>query len=144
MDDLIDLVRGVIDTGQPVEVVARRTVEAIRANQLWVFPHPDAQAMVQPRLDALTGIGNRLAVEGHADPGAVQQGGAYVSNWELSLARALAVADVLVSTGLDRPVTCYGLADSRYDELGEIAESDRRVVARRVDLVFYASAEDER
>lgn len=56
VDDLIGLVDTVIETGQPVDVLARRTVEAIRADRLWVFPHPDAQAMVQPRLDALSAV----------------------------------------------------------------------------------------
>lgn len=103
-----------------------------------------ARAALAGLAPTLRGIRNRFAIEGHADPEAVPSGGAYDSNWELSLARAVAIAEVIAATGLDRPVICYGLADSRYDELGEIAESQRRAVARRVDLVFYASAEDER
>lgn len=103
----------------------------------------EARAALAGLTPMLRGIGNRIAVEGHADPGAIQPGGPYASNWELSLARALAVADIFIATGLGRRITCYGLAESRYDELGDVEESERSVVARRVDLVFYASAEDE-
>jgi chemotaxis protein MotB len=104
---------------------------------------PEARAALSELTPMLRGIGNRIVVEGHADPDAIAAGGAFASNWELSLARALAVADLLVATGLGRRVACYGLAESRYDELGEPDGSDRHAHARRVDLVFYASSEDE-
>jgi NAD(P)-dependent dehydrogenase (short-subunit alcohol dehydrogenase family) len=50
---LLDLVADLVAHGQPIETVARRVVEAVRRNDLWVFPHPEAAAMLQPRLDAL-------------------------------------------------------------------------------------------
>ena len=104
---------------------------------------PEARASLVELTPMLLGVGNRIVVEGHADPEPIPAGGAFASNWELSLARALAVADLLVTTGLGRRVACYGLAESRYDELGETSGSDRHANARRVDLVFYASTEDE-
>jgi chemotaxis protein MotB len=99
---------------------------------------------VRPALDALARVlgnfPNRIGILGHADPEPVREGGDYPSNWELSLARALAVAERLEQAGLGRPVTCYGLADTRYDALREMSESRRRSMARRVELVVYASA----
>jgi len=99
---------------------------------------------VRPALDALArvlgNVTNRISILGHADPEPVREGGDYPSNWELSLARALAVAERLERAGLGRPVTCYGLADTRYDALREMSESRRRSMARRVELVVYASA----
>lgn len=125
-----------------------RLVVALPATLLFAPGTADVSVQARAALanlaPTLRGIRNRLAIDGHADPEAIRSGGPYDSNWELSLARALAIAEVLAATGLDRPIVCYGLADSRYDELGEMAESERRAVARRVDLVFYASAEDER
>jgi NAD(P)-dependent dehydrogenase (short-subunit alcohol dehydrogenase family) len=56
VDGLIDVIRDTVDNGQPVEVLAARVLEAIRTEQLWVFPHPQAQDMVQPRLDALGAV----------------------------------------------------------------------------------------
>lgn len=104
---------------------------------------PEARAALAELIPMLRGVGNRIIVEGHADPEAISANGVFTSNWELSLGRALAVADLLVATGLGRRVACYGLAESRYDELGETVGSDRHANARRVDLVFYASSEDE-
>lgn len=98
---------------------------------------------VRPALDALARVlgnfPNRIGILGYADPEPVREGGDYPSNWELSLARALAVAERLGQAGLGRPVTCYGLADTRYDALRETLESRRRSMARRVELVVYAS-----
>ena len=56
VDGLIDVIRETVDNGQPVEVLAARVLEAVRTDQLWVFPHPQAQDMIQPRLDALGGV----------------------------------------------------------------------------------------
>jgi NAD(P)-dependent dehydrogenase (short-subunit alcohol dehydrogenase family) len=53
VDGLIATIRDTVDNGQPVDVLAARVVDAVRAGQLWVFPHPAAQEMLQPRLDAL-------------------------------------------------------------------------------------------
>lgn len=124
-----------------------RLVVALPEALLFASGSASVSAEARVALAALTpmllGIGNRLAVEGHADPDAVRADGAYRSNWELSLARAIAVADALAASGFYRPVACYGLAESRYNELGETTGGSRLLVARRVDLVFYASAEDE-
>jgi NAD(P)-dependent dehydrogenase (short-subunit alcohol dehydrogenase family) len=56
VDGLIGVIRETVDGGQPVEVLAARVLEAIRTDQLWVFPHPQAQDMIQPRLDALGAV----------------------------------------------------------------------------------------
>jgi NAD(P)-dependent dehydrogenase (short-subunit alcohol dehydrogenase family) len=56
VDDLVGVIRDLVDNGQPVEVLARRVVEAVKADALWVFPHPGAQPMIQPRLDALGAV----------------------------------------------------------------------------------------
>jgi NAD(P)-dependent dehydrogenase (short-subunit alcohol dehydrogenase family) len=56
VDQLIGVIRDTVDNGQPVEVLAQRTVAAVKAGDLWVFPHPQAQGMIQPRLDALTDV----------------------------------------------------------------------------------------
>jgi NAD(P)-dependent dehydrogenase (short-subunit alcohol dehydrogenase family) len=53
VDDLVKVIHEVVDNGQPVDVLAARVLEAIRDDQLWVFPHPEAKSMLQPRLDGL-------------------------------------------------------------------------------------------
>ncbi|HEX7094497.1 MAG TPA: SDR family NAD(P)-dependent oxidoreductase [Acidimicrobiales bacterium] len=56
VEELRGVIRGLIETGQPVEVLARRTLQAVKDDQLWVFPHPESQPMLQPRLDALGAV----------------------------------------------------------------------------------------
>jgi NAD(P)-dependent dehydrogenase (short-subunit alcohol dehydrogenase family) len=66
VDDLVGVIRDLVDNGQPVEVLARRVIDAVKADALWVFPHPGAQPMIQPRLDALGAV---LAESAHQDIG---------------------------------------------------------------------------
>jgi hypothetical protein len=42
-------------------------VEAVRRNDLWVFPYPEAAAMLQPRLDALAEVLRVTATQAVSD-----------------------------------------------------------------------------
>lgn len=87
--------------------------------------------------DALRQVGNRVSVAGHSDPAPVPAGGPFGSNWELSLARAEAVARGLKRAGYDAPVAVRGFADSRfYDIAPELDRATRFRLARRVDIVI--------
>lgn len=83
----------------------------------------------------LRNIDNRIGVNGHSDPEPLS-GGTHKSNWELSLARAVAVANTLRRSGYGREIIAYGFADSRYRQLPKIEEEQRRALARRVDIVI--------
>lgn len=83
----------------------------------------------------LSRIKNRLEVVGHTDPRPVR-GGAFPSNWELSLSRAANVAAILESVGYTRPITVRGHASARYYDLpSTINNSERLDLSRRVDIV---------
>jgi NAD(P)-dependent dehydrogenase (short-subunit alcohol dehydrogenase family) len=56
VDGLIATIRESVDTGQPVDVLAARVLDAVRNGDLWVFPNPEAVDMVQVRLDALSAV----------------------------------------------------------------------------------------
>lgn len=45
-----------VDHGQPVDVLAARVFDAVKANRVWVFPHPDSQPMIQARLDLVGSV----------------------------------------------------------------------------------------
>jgi chemotaxis protein MotB len=77
-------------------------------------------------------LGNALDVAGHAD--ATPSGSQWPSNWELSLARAQAVAAALHQAGYLRPITMRGHGDGRAGEVA--ATPDRNALARRVELVI--------
>ena len=83
----------------------------------------------------LRNIGNEIGVNGHTAPGKVQ-GDVYQSNWELSLARAIAVANELRRSGYTETITSYGYADSLYSQLPKMAESERREHSRRIDIII--------
>lgn len=87
----------------------------------------------------LRSLGNRIGVNGHTDPAPLASP-EYASNWELSLGRAAAVANALRRSGYEQEIAAYGFADSRYDELPPMIEAERRALARRVDIVVFASA----
>lgn len=87
----------------------------------------------------LRNIGNEIGVNGHTDP-APPVGGAYVSNWELSTARAAAVANALRRAGYEDDIIAFGYADSRYRQLPTMPEERRRSLARRVDIVVLPTA----
>jgi chemotaxis protein MotB len=89
----------------------------------------------------LRNLANRIEVAGHADPR--QPKTRYPSNWELSLLRAQSVAAALRQAGYDAPVVARGYGDSQYGELpGSMNEAQRQSLARRVDIVIGASAQE--
>ena len=82
----------------------------------------------------LRNIANDISVTGHSDPTPVT--GAFASNWDLSLARAAAVAAGLKTSGYTRPIESFGVADSHFDELpAALPLARRQELARRVDVV---------
>jgi chemotaxis protein MotB len=87
-------------------------------------------------------IGNRIEVYGHTDPDPITSPTAkYKSNWSLSVARALSVANALKNSGYFYSIRAYGMADSRFNELSEVSDKDEKYsLARRVDIVVQEAA----
>jgi chemotaxis protein MotB len=87
-------------------------------------------------VEVLDLVGNRIDIHGHSDPKPID-GGEFVSNWELSLGRALSLATVLLGAGLDKDIAAFGFADSRYADISEgFTEEQRLSLGRRVDVVI--------
>jgi len=84
-------------------------------------------------------IGNQIAVNGHTDPVKITSS-EYRSNWELSLARGVAVVNALRRSGYTDEILAYGQADSRYGDLPDLPDEKRRALARRVDIVIFPTA----
>lgn len=82
-------------------------------------------------------IDNQIAVHGHTDPRPVT-GDGYASNWELSIARATAVARYLKDGGYGRDPAALGLAATQFSEVSAGLPAERAfALARRVDIVIY-------
>ncbi|MDF1793178.1 MAG: OmpA family protein [Thalassobaculaceae bacterium] len=98
----------------------------------------DARSAVGVLSSALSTLPNRIDVVGHADPEPMSGSGRYASNWQLSLARADAVATRLVETGYPRQPTVEGQGDSRFSTVAPTLDMERRyALSRRVDVVIF-------
>jgi len=88
---------------------------------------------------ALSQLDNRIDIVGHTDPRPfLSPMAAFSSNWDLSLARALSVAEALRKFGYDKPVEVRGAADGKFGEIDPALDLEERYrLARRVDLVIY-------
>ena len=98
-----------------------------------------ARRALYPLSQALANLENRVDVLGHTDPRPVLGTGRFGSNWELSLARAASVAQVLGAAGYDRVPTVRGLADTRFGAVAPaLPVAERYQLARRVDIEVFA------
>lgn len=89
----------------------------------------------------LRNINNQIGVNGHSDRSSPADN-AFDSNWELSIARAAAVGNLLRQSGVTQDMVTYGFSDSRYDELPDLPDDERNAMARRVDIVIFPTAGD--
>ena len=100
---------------------------------------PEGRAVLDGLADALRGVPNRLAVEGHTDNQPINAF-PFGSNWELSSYRATTVLRYLVEQkGLDRKRISAG----GYGEERPLVPNDtpaNRAKNRRVEIVVLASA----
>lgn len=95
---------------------------------------PEAERTLFNLGGILRNIGNAVAINGHTDP-TPPHGGTYTSNWELSTARAVAVANFLRRSGYAEDITAVGFADSMFTRLPDVPDEDRKRLGRRVDIV---------
>lgn len=89
----------------------------------------------------LRNIGNKIGVNGHSGPSRPGDGD-YTSNWELSTARAAAVANGLRQSGYTDDITAFGYADSRFGQLPDLPGTDRGALAGRIDIIIRPTAGD--
>ncbi len=102
----------------------------------------DLSSKGQARLRKLTllldTLPNQLEVIGHADQTAIQRDGVYNSNWQLSLARANAVAKEITKAGYQQEIDIRGRGSNDAELLPQDLPKDiRNSQARRVDLRLH-------
>jgi len=64
---LLDMIAGLVENGQPIETLAGRVVDGIRRNDLWIFPNPEAEPMLAPRLTKLGDVLGEAGAQSMAD-----------------------------------------------------------------------------
>ncbi len=104
---------------------------------------PGSSKLAASGQDAMVALGgllrhldNRIEVTGYADPRKPASG--FVSNWDLSLARALRVAALLERFGDRGEIVARGFGDARFGALSPRLEPARRLqLGRRVEVVVH-------
>ena len=118
-----------------------RLVISLPGDLLFAPSSAEVDAKAQGALFALGGVlgnlTNPIAVVGHSDP-SPPSGSNYTSNWELTVGRAAAIANLLKQSGYTRAVTVLGAGESRYGDLAEVTQERRAALARRVDVVILS------
>ncbi|HEY9164097.1 MAG TPA: flagellar motor protein MotB [Magnetovibrio sp.] len=103
----------------------------------------DARSALFTLGSLLRNVGNQIGVNGHTDPVPPSPEKGFQSNWELSLARASAVANALRRSGYTDDIIAYGYADSRYNQLPNLSQAERDKLGRRVDIVVFPTVGGE-
>ncbi len=86
---------------------------------------------------ALKLVGNNIELVGHTDASPPPSSSAFNSNWDLSLARALALARGLRAVGYTETIKVIGAADAGHDDISsKLSDAQRHILSRRVDLVI--------
>lgn len=97
---------------------------------------PAADRILSTLADALRYFTNEVSVAGHTDPNPINTP-EFPSNWELSLARAAAVARALRDGGYPLEIQIFGHAATRFEELDiDIPIDERFREARRVEVII--------
>lgn len=137
-----DLLRDAIVLSQD-----NRIIVALTAAPMFAAGEAAMSAETREAVTRLGGIflniANQLEIRGHAGRTA-EEGADYEANQRLSLRRSEAVAALLRETGYQRNIIVLGLGDSRFRHLDpELAAARRESLARRVDFVIHAVAENQ-
>ena len=125
-----------------------RLIIALPSDELFAsgsaVPKASARATFQTLGQFLQRIGNGIDVFGHTDPTPANRS-VFASNWGLSVARAIAVANELRRSGYHRELAALGYADTKFRELPEQLSLARRYsMARRVDIVVLPTKAEDR
>ena len=87
----------------------------------------------------LQNIKNTVSVSGYSDETQLENG-AFTSDWELSLARAIAVANELKRAGYTEKILSVGFGKSRSSALKGLPENKKKTMSRRVDVMVLSTS----
>ncbi len=87
----------------------------------------------------LRNIDNEIAVNGHSGTDSLVQKG-FVSNWELSIALAVSIANTLRQSGFPRPVSAFGFADKRSSSNKGLGAKKDNLSAGYIEVVIRPEA----
>lgn len=91
--------------------------------------------------DTIRHLDNRIVVAVHTDPThtVTKQ---FPSNWELTMIRAIRVAEIMESQGIVKNIVTTAEGSSHFDEISpELPLAERYKLARRIEIILYGEAE---
>jgi chemotaxis protein MotB len=87
---------------------------------------------------------NRVDIVGYSDPEPITDQTRFQSNWDLSLSRAMAVANAFIASGYGQKLRIVGRGDGQYYDLSDDLSFELRMaLARRVDIIVRENLSDE-
>lgn len=95
-----------------------------------------AHEALAPIIETLKSVPYTLVVEGHTDSLPLQPGVKYLDNWELSLARAMSVVDVLTARGIPASHVAAAAYGPNRPRASNETVSGRRM-NRRVEIALF-------
>ncbi|MDA1098917.1 MAG: OmpA family protein [Proteobacteria bacterium] len=99
--------------------------------------HADSQQALVVLAPVLKLVGNSIELVGHTNASPPPAGSPFGSNWDLSLARAVALANGLRAVGYTDAIKVLGAADAGYRDMSlKLSAAQREILSRRVDLVI--------
>ena len=123
----------------PITLLDDRIVLSLTGNLLFKPGGAKLQDMAQKTLFSLGGIlrniKNTIGVYGYSEEETLDKK-LYSSNWELSLARAVAVSNELKRAGYMDEILSFGFGSVRSFKLRDFPASQRESLSRRVDIVI--------
>ena len=123
----------------PITLLDDRIVLSLPGNLLFEPGSAKLQDMAQKTLFSLGGIlrniKNTIGVYGYSEEETLDKK-LYSSNWELSLARAVAVSNELKRAGYMDEILSFGFGSARSFKLRDFPASQRKSLSRRVDIVI--------
>ena len=97
----------------------------------------DSQEALAALGAALKPVGNAIELIGRTEAGAPVDGSPFNSKWDLTLARALSLANGLRAVGYAYSIKGMGAADAGHQDISaELPEGQRNSLSRRIDLVI--------
>lgn len=97
---------------------------------------PKADPILKRLAQIINQIDRPVSIEGHSDSTPVKTGGRYDSNWDISLARSLAVRNSLVDRFQANPYRIRVAAMGSARPLAENKTPEGRALNRRIEVVF--------
>jgi chemotaxis protein MotB len=143
---LVEKLRGMIDSGQ-IKVVIRngRMLIALPNDVLFdsgkTAVKTEGQQAIAKVAQVLAGIPDRrFLVAGHTDDVPIKTA-RFPSNWELSSARAIEVARLLIDDGM-KPQVLAAAGYSEFDPVAPNDSPDHRAQNRRIEIVLEPNLSD--